>query len=61
MRAEPIQDDFLKVEIDATMEFDSMAHVDKLMSMTPAGTLASLTASWQAPTPIGGGLPPTRR
>jgi hypothetical protein len=54
-RAEPIQNDFLKVEIDATMEFDTMAQLSKLQSTTPAGTLASLTASWQAPTPIGAG------
>jgi hypothetical protein len=54
-RAEPIQNDFLKVEIDATMEFDTMAHVNKVVATTPAGTLASLTASWQAPTSIGSG------
>ena len=55
VRAEPVQDDFLKVEIDATMEFDTMAHLNKVVATTPAGTLASLTASWQAPTTIGAG------
>jgi hypothetical protein len=37
------------------MEFDTMAHVNKVVATTPAGTLASLTASWQAPTSIGSG------
>ena len=55
VRAEPVQNDFLKVEIDVTMEFDTLAHVDKLVSQVAADTLASLTASWQAPTPIGAG------
>jgi hypothetical protein len=55
VRAEPVQNDFLKVEIDATMEFDTMAHLNKVVATTPAGTLASLTASWQAPTSIGAG------
>ena len=55
VRAEPITDDFLKIEIDATMEFDTMAHVNKFTATTAAGTLASLTANWQAPTAINGG------
>ena len=55
VRAEPIQNDFIKVEVDATMEFDDISHITKFKSNVPADTLASLTASWQAPTPIGMG------
>jgi hypothetical protein len=53
-RSQPHESDFRKAEWEATVDFESLAQYNRVVSTTPAGSLAQIVAGWTAPTLIAG-------